>query len=95
MGHISVKWSWSSKKRRIGATIIGLAKIHTNGFQIDGSLRQMKWVMENVKGAFFKLEEFDPVDRNNAGPSYDHAHPEALLFIAPDELALARLVRNM
>lgn len=84
MGHLSVNWSWSSKKRRIGATIIGLAKIHTNGFQIDGSLKQMKWIMKNVKGAFFKLEEFDP-----GGP------PKALLFIAPDELALARLVRNM
>ena len=84
MGQISVNWSWSSKKRRIGAVVIGLAKNHPNGFQIDGSLSQMKWIMENVRGAFFKLEEFDP-----------GGHPEALLFIAPDELALARLVRNM
>jgi len=84
MGQISVKWSWSKRKRRIGATIIGLAKLHPNGFQIDGSLSQMKWVMNNVKGAFFKLEELDP-----------KSHLEALLFIAPDELALARLVRNM
>lgn len=84
MGQISVKWSWSRRKRRIGAAIIGLAKIHPNGFQIDGSLSQMKWIMNNVKGAFFKLEELDT-----------KGHPEALLFIAPDELALARLVRNM
>ena len=84
MGHLSVKWSWSKSKRRIGATIIGIAKIHTNGFQIDGSLKQMRWVMKNVKGAFFKLEELGA-----------KGHPEALLFIAPDELALARLVRDM
>lgn len=84
MGQISVKWSWSRKKRRLGAMIIGLARVHPNGFQIDGSLIQMKWIMDNVKGAFFKLEKFDP-----------GGHPEALLFIAPDELALIRLVRNM
>ena len=84
MGQISVKWSWSKKKRRIGAAIMSIAKTHSNGFQIDGSLKQMEWVMKNVKGAFFKLKELDT-----------KGQPEALLFIAPDELALARLVKNM
>ena len=84
MGQISVKWSWSSKKRRDGRIILGLAKVHPNGFQVDGTIDQMRWIMNNVNGAFFKFEEFDP-----------KGHPEALLFIAPDELALARLVRNM
>ena len=81
MGHISVNWSWSRKKRRLGALIIGLAKIHPNGFKIEGNLSQIEWVMNNVNGAFFKLDRYDP------------RYPKGLLFIAPDELALARLVK--
>lgn len=84
MGQISVKWSWSHKKRKLGKLLMKLGRINPNGFQIDGSLKQMRWVMNNIKGAFFKLEEFE-----------SEGTPKALLFIAPDELTLARLVKGM
>jgi len=83
MGHISVNWSWSRKKRKMAATIVRLAQVHPHGFKVEGSLSQMQWVMENVNGAFFKLEETNP------------NYPKGFLFVAPDELALARLVRGI
>ena len=107
MGHILViEPDKAEENRELAAEILALARKCPNGFQTDGSLAQMRWVMENAKGAVFELEEIyevqfleeinpigaqQPLQLKRFNNSY---FPEAMLFIAPDEVSLTRLIEE-
>lgn len=107
MGHVLViEPDKAEENRELAAEILALARKCPNGFQTDGSLAQMQWVMENAKGAVFELEEVYEIQRleevNSIGDlkplqieRFAHeAFPEAMLFIAPDQDSLVKLIEE-